>query len=157
MKTLIYSIFMIISILFFSKKEANKDIAGTWKLNLYIMESDTIYYENHEKYTFNYFEKTLGSLKNAEEKNKIAEKLYNKFKTAKLLINKNTITSYQFDGDQSKIDLKYKMVGENIILDEKSNQNYKYKVNYNRENDILTMDLGDSKMNIITRYSRMKN
>lgn len=143
--------------LFFSKKEANKDISGTWKLNLYTMDSDTIYYENHEKYTFNYFEKTLGNLKNAEEKNRIAEKLYNQFKTAELRINKNTITSYQFDGNQSKIDLKYKMVDENIILDEKSNQKYKYRVDYDPEKDMLTVHLGDSKMNVVTRYSRLKN
>ena len=142
--------------LFFSKKEANKDIFGTWKLNLYTMDSDTIYYENHEKYTFNYFEKTLVHLKNTEEKKKIAEKLYSQFKTAELHINKNTITSYQFDGDQSKMDLKYKMVGESIILDEKSNQKYKYMVDYNQEKDLLTMRLGDSKMNVITRYSRLE-
>lgn len=157
MKTLIYSIFMIISILFFSKKEANKDIVGTWKLHLYTMDSDTIYYENHEKYTFNYFEKTLGSLKNAKEKNKIAEKLYNQFKTAELLINKNTITSYQFDGDQPKIDLKYKLVGENIILEGKSDQKYNRRVDYDRGNDILTIHLRDSNMNVVTRYTRMKN
>lgn len=157
MKTIISSLFMIITILFFSRKEANKDIAGTWKLNLYTMDSDTIYYENHEKYTFNYFEKTLGSLKNADEKNKIAEKLYHQFKTAELHINKNKITSYQFDGDQSKIDLKYKMVGGNIVLDEKSNQKYKYKLDYNPEKNILSLQLGDSKMNVITRYSRVKN
>lgn len=157
MKTIIYSIFIIINILFFPKREMNKDISGTWKLNLYTIDSDTIYYENHKKYTFNYFEKTLGQLKNTEEKRKIAEKLYSQFKTAELHINKNTITSYKFDGDQSKIDLKYKMSGENIILDEKSNQKYRYKVDYNPEKDILTMHLGDSKMNVITRYSRMKN
>lgn len=157
MKTIIYSIFIIINILFFPKREMNKDISGTWKLNLYTIDSDTIYYENHEKYTFNYFEKTLGQLKNTEEKRKIAEKLYSQFKTTELHINKNTITSYKFDGDQSKIDLKYKMSGENIILDEKSNQKYRYKVDYNPEKDILTMHLGDSKMNVITRYSRMKN
>ncbi|MCD1116751.1 hypothetical protein [Chryseobacterium turcicum] len=157
MKIIISSLFMIVTILFFPKQEIKKDISGTWKLNLYTMDSDTIYYENHEKYTVNYFEKTLGHLKSLDEKKKIAEKLYNQFKTAELHINKNTITSYKFDGNQSKIELKYKMVGENIILDEKSNQKYKYRVDYNQEKDILTVDLGGSEMNVITRYSRIKN
>ncbi|WP_131797489.1 hypothetical protein [Chryseobacterium cucumeris] len=157
MKTLIYSIFMITSMLFLSEKEVNKDISGTWKLNLYTMDSDTIYYENAEKYTLNYFEKTVGNLKDSEEKKRIGEKLYNQFKTAELHINENTITAYKFDGDQTKINLKYKLVEGTIILDEKANQKYKYTVNYNQETDILTIKQGDSKMNVVIRYSRLRN
>ncbi|WP_148045426.1 hypothetical protein [Chryseobacterium cucumeris] len=157
MKTLIYSIFMITSMLFLSEKEVNKDISGTWKLNLYTMDSDTIYYENAEKYTLNYLEKTLGNLKDSDEKKRIGEKLYNQFKTAELHINENTITAYKFDGNQTKINLKYKLVEGNIILDEKANQKYKYTVNYNQETDILTIKQGNSKMNVVSRYSRLRN
>lgn len=157
MKTLIYSIFMITSMLFLSEKEVNKDISGTWKLNLYTMDSDTIYYENAEKYTLNYLEKTLGNLKDSDEKKRIGEKLYNQFKTAELHINEKTITAYKFDGNQTKINLKYKLVEGNIILDEKANQKYKYTVNYNQETDILTIKQGNSKMNVVSRYSRLRN
>ncbi|GEJ45910.1 hypothetical protein CRS_25180 [Chryseobacterium sp. ON_d1] len=121
------------------------------------MDSDTIYYENAEKYTLNYFEKTLGNLKDSEAKKRIGEKLYNQFKTAELNINENTITVYKFDGDQTKINLKYKLVEGNIILDEKANQKYKYTVDYNQETDILTIKQGDSKMNVVSRYSRLRN
>ncbi|WP_131667070.1 hypothetical protein [Chryseobacterium taiwanense] len=156
MKIVTCLIFLIISILFFPEKRLNKDISGTWKLNLYTMDSDTIYYENVEKYTLNYFEKTVGNLKDSEEKKKIGEKLYNQFKTAELHINKSTITTYKLDGDQTEVNLKYKLVEGNIILDEKANQKYKYAVNYNQEADILTIKQGDSKMNVVSRYSRIE-
>lgn len=154
MKIIISSLFMIITILLFPKKEIKKDISGTWKLNLYTMDSDTIYYENTEKYTFNYFDKTLGNLKDSDEKKNIGEKLYNQFKTTKLHINKNTISSYTYDGNQTEINLKYKLVDGKIILDEKANRKYKYTVDYNPETDILTIHQGDSK-SMVNRYSRV--
>lgn len=154
---IISSLFILISILFFSEKETNKDISGTWKLNLYTMDSDTIYYENAEKYTLNYFEKTLNHLVDSEKKKNAGEKLYNQFKTAELHINKNSIMFYKFDGNQSKINLKYKLKDGNIILDEKTNQKYRYTVNYNQETDILTIEHDDSKISVVTHYSRLKN
>lgn len=154
MKIIISSLFMIITILLFPKKEIKKDISGTWKLNLYTMDSNTIYYENTEKYTFNYFDKTLGHLKDSDEKKKIGEKLYNQFKTTKLHINKNTINSYTYDGNQTEINLKYKLVDGKIILDEKANKKYKYTVNYNQETDILTIHQGDAK-SVVNIYSRV--
>lgn len=154
MKIIISSLFMIINILLFPKKEIKKDISGTWKLNLYTMDSDTIYYENTEKYTFNYFDKTLGHLKDSDEKKKIGEKLYNQFKTTTLHINKNTINSYTYDGNQTEINLKYKLVDGKIILDEKANKKYKYTVNYNQETDILTIHQGDAK-SVVNIYSRV--
>lgn len=154
MKIIISSLFMIITILLFPKKEIKKDISGTWKLNLYTMDSDTIYYENTEKYTFNYFDKTLGHLKDSDEKKKIGEKLYNQFKTTKLHINKNTINSYTYDGNQTEINLKYKLVDGKIILDEKANKKYKYTVDYNQETDILTIHQGDAK-SVVNKYSRV--
>lgn len=155
MKIIISSLFMIITILLFPKKEIKKDISGTWKLNLYTMDSDTIYYENTEKYTFNYFDKTLGQLKDSDEKKKIGEKLYNQFKTTELHINKNTISAYTYEGNQTEINLKYKLVDGKIILDEKANRKYKYTVNYNQETDILTIHQGDAKMSVVNRYSRI--
>lgn len=154
MKIIISSLFMIITILLFPKKEIKKDISGTWKLNLYTMDSDTIYYENTEKYTFNYFDKTLGYLKDSDEKKKIGEKLYNQFKTTTLHINKNTINSYTYDGNQTEINLKYKLVDGKIILDEKANKKYKYTVDYNQETDILTIHQGDAK-SVVNKYSRV--
>ncbi|MEG2161305.1 MAG: hypothetical protein RRY62_08870 [Chryseobacterium sp.] len=154
MKIIISSLFMIITILLFPKKEIKKDISGTWKLNLYTMDSDTIYYENTEKYTFNYFDKTLGHLKDSDEKKKIGEKLYNQFKTTTLHINKNTINSYTYDGNQTEINLKYKLVDGKIILDEKANKKYKYTVDYNQETDILTIHQGDAK-SVVNKYSRV--
>ncbi|MEG1592485.1 MAG: hypothetical protein RR391_16610 [Chryseobacterium sp.] len=154
MKIIISSLFMIINILLFPKKEIKKDISGTWKLNLYTMDSDTIYYENTEKYTFNYFDKTLGHLKDSDEKKKIGEKLYNQFKTTTLHINKNTINSYTYDGNQTEINLKYKLVDGKIILDEKANKKYKYTVDYNQETDILTIHQGDAK-SVVNKYSRV--
>lgn len=154
MKIIISSLFMIITILLFPKKEIKKDISGNWKLNLYTMDSDTIYYENIEKYTFNYFDKTLGYLKDSDEKKKIVEKLYSQFKTTELHINKNTIGSYAYDGNQTEINLKYKLVDGKIILDEKANRKYKYTVNYNQETDILTIHQGDSK-SVVNKYSRV--
>lgn len=154
MKIIISSLFMIITILLFPKKEIKKDISGNWKLNLYTMDSDTIYYENIEKYTFNYFDKTLGHLKDSDEKKKIVEKLYNQFKTAELHINKNTISSYAYDGNQTEINLRYNLVDGKIILDEKANRKYKYTVNYNQETDILTIHQGDSK-SVVNKYSRV--
>lgn len=118
------------------------------------MDSDTIYYENTEKYTFNYFDKTLGYLKDSDEKKKIGEKLYNQFKTTTLHINKNTINSYTYDGNQTEINLKYKLVDGKIILDEKANKKYKYTVDYNQETDILTIHQGDAK-SVVNKYSRV--
>jgi len=155
MKIIISSLFMIVTVLFFQKKEIKKDISGTWKLNLYTMDSDTIYYENTEKYTLNYFEKTLGHVKDSDEKKKIGEKLYNQFKSTELRINKNTITTYTYDGNQTEINLKYKLVDGKIVLDEKANRKYKYTVNYNQETDILTIHHGDAKMSVVNRYSRI--
>lgn len=154
MKIIISSLFMMITILLFPKKEIKKDISGTWKLNLYTMDSDTIYYENTEKYTFNYFDKMLGHLKDSDEKKKIGEKNYNLFKTTELHINKNTINSYTYNGDQTEINLKYKLVDGKIILDEKANRKYKYTVDYNQETDILTIHQGDAK-SVVNRYSRV--
>lgn len=155
MKIIISSLFMIVTVLFFPKKEIKKDISGTWKLNLYTMDSDTIYYENTEKYTLNYFEKTLGHVKDSDEKKKIGEKLYNQFKSTELRINKNTITTYTYDGNQTEINLKYKLVDGKIVLDEKANCKYKYTVNYNQETDILTIHQDDAKMSVVNRYSRI--
>lgn len=155
MKIIISSLFMMITILLFPKKEIKKDISGTWKLNLYTMDSDTIYYENTEKYTFNYFDKMLGHLKDPDEKKKIGEKNYNLFKTTELHINKNTISSYTYEGDQTEINLKYKLVDGKIILDEKANRKYKYTVNYNQETDMLTIHQGDAKVSVVNRYSRI--
>lgn len=160
MKIIIPSLFMLISILFMSKKEAGIGIEGTWKMNLYTMDSDTLYVENSEKYTLSYFEKTMKNLADTEEKrNKIkaeGQKLYNLFKTVELQINKNTIQSYRSDGMLTEINLKYKLIDGKIIPDEKGNQKHQYTIDFDEGTDQLTIRQGGPDMKIVNRYSRVK-
>ena len=132
MKIIISSLFILISFLSFSKKEQKNEIIGTWKMDLYLLNLDTIYSGKSEKHTVKYFESILKNIDNSEEKKvKIqneGRKLYEKFKTVKLHINKNTIESYESDGTLSKIKLKYEFVDGKIILDKKENQKFEYAI-----------------------------
>ena len=161
MKAIIYSICILIGFLFFPKKEQKNDIVGTWNMDLYLINSDTIYSVKTEKYTEKYFENFLKNIDDSEEKrSKIKMKsrqLLEKFKTVKLHINKNTIESYEFDGTQSKIKLKYKFINGKIILDEKENLKLEYVIEYDNEADILTIQQGKSEIKAINKYSRLTN
>ncbi|WEK70469.1 MAG: hypothetical protein P0Y62_02720 [Candidatus Chryseobacterium colombiense] len=53
---------MIISILFFPERETNKDISGTWKLNLYTMDSDTVFMKTMKNILLITLEKFLQSV-----------------------------------------------------------------------------------------------
>lgn len=160
MKIIMASLLMLISILFMSKKEIGSGIEGTWKMNLYTMDSDTLYVENSEKYTLSYFEKTLKNLAATDEKrNKIkaeGQKLYNQFKTVELQISKNTIQSYRSGGMLTEINLKYKLIDGKIIPDEKGNQKHQYTIDFDEDTDQLTIRHGGPDMKIVNRYSRVK-
>ncbi len=159
MKILISSAFILISFLSFPKKEQKNKIIGSWKMDLYLINLDTIYNEKSEKYTVKYFDNILQNIDNCEEKKikvqKASNQLYEKFKTVKLHINENTIDSYEFGGTQSKIKLRYKFVDGKIILDKKANLKLEYIIEYDEETDILTIQQGESKIKAINKYSRL--
>lgn len=155
-----FSIFILVSFLLFPKKEQKNDIIGTWKMDLYLINLDTVYSEKSVNYTVKYFDDIFKKIDNSE-KNKIkaqneGEKLFEKFKTVKLHIDENTIRSYEFDGGQNQIKLKYVLIDGKIILDKKQNQKYEYAIEYDKETDILTIQQGESKIKAINKYSRVK-
>lgn len=160
MKIIIASLLMGISMLFFSKKETHSGIEGTWNLNLYTLDSDTLYFENSEKHTFRYFEKTMKNPADTDErKNKVkaeSQKLYDQLKTVELQISKNTIQSYRSGGMLTEINLKYKISDGKIIPDEKGNRKHQYTIDFDESTDQLTIRHGGSGVNIVNRYSRVK-
>ena len=156
MKTAISTVLFLAALLSFSRKEINPDITGTWKMDLYLMDSDTIYYKESEKYTLNYYEKKIGNITPKSKIEGAAKKLYDQFKSTELLVNKNIIKSYKFDGGFNEINLTYKFADGKIILDEKDNQKHKYIVDYDQKSDILTLKYEDSQTSIVNRYSRIK-
>ena len=157
MKIIISSVFILLSFISFSKKDQKNDIIGIWKMDLYLINNDTIYSEKSEKFTLKYLESFVKNINNSDEK-KIktqneANQLYKKFKTLKLHINKNTIESNEFDGTKSKMKLKYKIVNGKIILNEKLD----YIIEYDKDIDILTIKQGKSNIMAINKYSRLTN
>ncbi|MFZ4928983.1 hypothetical protein [Chryseobacterium sp. Mn2064] len=149
-------LFLAVS-LSFSKKEIQPDITGTWKMDLYMMDSDTIYYKDSETYTQKFYEKKLGNMSQKSKIETAAKKLFDQFKSTELLVNKNTIKAYTFEGGLTEINIKYKQSDDKIILDEKDNQKHKYIVDYDQKSDFLTIKYEDPHTKIVNRYSRKKN
>ncbi|MGH1517576.1 hypothetical protein [Chryseobacterium sp. JK1] len=156
MKTGIPIVLFFAALLSFSKKEISPDITGIWKMDLYLMDSDTIYYKDSEKYTQNYYEKKLGNISPKSKIEIVTKKLFDQFTSTKFLVNKNTIKAYTFEGGSTEINLKYKQADDKIILDEKDNKKHNYIVDYDEKSDLLTIKYEDSQTKILNRYYRVK-
>lgn len=136
MRILLPLLLLLTSSFSFAQNATKHSIIGTYELELYTLNGDTVYSPFSNKYTINYFRSSLQD--QPEKADSAGISLFEKLKKARLHANKNSIRT-TMPGEQSETILKYKIENDRLIIDPETYKKYKFLVEYNGSTDVITL------------------